>query len=39
MRTKRPKRTSIGHSRLTRFKNRHKRREAKRYRGQGKTVS
>jgi hypothetical protein len=31
--------TSIGHSQMTRFKNKHKRRQAKHYRGQGKALS
>lgn len=33
------KRTSIGHSRRTRVKNRHKRLRTKPYRGQGKVTS
>ncbi len=37
-RTKVKKRTSIGHSRLTRFRNKHKRRQAKYNRGQGKAL-
>jgi hypothetical protein len=36
---KRQKKTSIGHSSLTRFRNRHKKRNAKLYRGQGKPLS
>jgi hypothetical protein len=34
-RTMRPKRTSIGVSRMSRFRNKQKRRQAKHYRGQG----
>jgi hypothetical protein len=37
-RTVRTKRTSIGTSRATRFKNKHKRRQAKAYRGQGRPL-
>lgn len=36
---KRRKITSIGHSQITRFKNKHKRRQTKHYRGQGKPLS
>ena len=36
---KRWKITSIGHSGMTRFKNKHKRRQPKHYRGQGKPLS
>jgi hypothetical protein len=36
---RRQKKTQIGHSSLTRFTNKHKRRQAKLYRGQGKPLS
>lgn len=36
--TKRQKKTTIGHSSLTRFTNKDKKRRAKLYRGQGKAV-
>jgi hypothetical protein len=36
---KRRKVTSIGTSKMTRFKNKHKRRQAKHYRGQGRPLS
>jgi hypothetical protein len=35
---RRQKKTTIGHSSLTRFVNKHKRRQAKTYRGQGKAL-
>jgi hypothetical protein len=37
--TKRQKKTSIGHSPLTRFRNKRKKRQAKLYRGQGRPLS
>jgi hypothetical protein len=38
-RTKRQKKTSIGHSPLTRFRSKRKKQGAKLYRGQGKPLS
>lgn len=38
-RLKRQKKTSIGHSPLTRFRSKRKKRNAKLYRGQGKPLS